>query len=430
MPAAGKKTVEDIDLQDSRVLVRVDFNVPMSGSTMDGDLRISDDSRIQAALPTIEYLRDRGCRVMLCSHMGRPEGEVDPDLRLTPVRERLSDLLGAEVKEGKGPAGKVPMLVMEAMEPGEVALLENLRFNKREERNDPGFARKLAGLADVFVNDAFGTAHRAHASTVGVAEHMPAVAGMLMARELEMLGACLENPDQPVVAVIGGAKVSDKIAVLTHLASKVDTVLVGGGMVAAFLAASGHMDADPESYGEIEAARSLLKDSPARIVIPTDVVTAMEFSEDAEPKTVGVSEIADGALVLDIGPESAAAYSAELSEAKTIIWNGPMGVFEWPAFAAGTTAVAQAIAANDDCVSVVGGGSTAEVMGSLGLRDRITHVSTGGGASLEFLEGKTLPGVAALLDAVGAPEVPEVSGEAPEETSPEVPDNPTEEIDV
>ncbi len=404
MPAAGKKTVEDIDLQNSRVLVRVDFNVPMSGSAMDGDLRISDDSRIQAALPTIEYLRDRGCRVMLCSHMGRPEGEVDPDLRLTPVRERLSELLGAEVKEGKGPAGKVPMLVMESMEPGEVALLENLRFNKREERNDPGFARKLAGLADVYVNDAFGTAHRAHASTVGVAEHMPAVAGMLMARELEMLGACLGNPDRPVVAVIGGAKVSDKIAVLTHLASKVDTVLVGGGMVAAFLAASGHVDADPASFAEIEAARSLLNDSPARIVIPADVVTAMEFADNAASTTVEVSAIPEGALVLDIGPDTGAAYAAELSGAKTIIWNGPMGVFEWPAFAAGTTAVAQAIAANDDCVSVVGGGSTAEVVGSLGLRDRITHVSTGGGASLEFLEGKTLPGVAALLDASAASE--------------------------
>jgi phosphoglycerate kinase len=216
-----------------------------------------------------------------------------------------------------------------------------------------------------------------------------------------------------VVAVIGGAKVSDKIAVLTNLASKVDTVLVGGGMIAAFLAASGHMEADPESYGEIEAARSLLKDSPARIVIPTDVVTAMEFSEDAEPTTTNVSEISEGALVLDIGPESAAAYAGELAGAKTIIWNGPMGVFEWPAFAAGTTAVAQAIAANDVCVSVVGGGSTAEVVGSLGLRDRITHVSTGGGASLEFLEGKTLPGVAALLDAVEVPE------KAPEESQAE-----------
>jgi phosphoglycerate kinase len=321
MPAAGKKTVEDIDLQAARVLVRVDFNVPMSGTAVGSDLRISDDSRIQAALPTIEYLRDHGCRVMLCSHMGRPEGEVDPDLRLTPVRERLSELLGAEVKEGKGPAGKVPMLVMESMEPGEVALLENLRFNKREERNDPGFARKLAGLADVYVNDAFGTAHRAHASTVGVAEYMPAVAGMLMARELDMLGACLETPDHPVVAVIGGAKVSDKIAVLTHLASRVDTVLVGGGMVAAFLAAAGYIEADPGSYGDIEAARSLLKDSSARIVIPTDVITGMEFSEETEPITVNVSAISEDKLILDIGPESAVAYAKELSGAKTIIWN-------------------------------------------------------------------------------------------------------------
>ena len=414
MPTAGKKTVEDIDLQGSRVLMRVDFNVPTSFDE-EGDVQISDDSRIQAALPTIEYLRDRGCRVMLCSHMGRPEGEVDPDLRLMPVRERLSELLGAEVVDARGPAGKVPMLVMEGMEPGDVGLLENLRFNKREEANDPGFARKLSTLGDVFVNDAFGTAHRAHASTVGIAGHMPAVAGLLMARELEMLGRCLDSPDRPVVAVIGGTKVSDKIAVLTHLASKVDTVLVGGGMVAAFLAASGHMDANTDDLPEIEAARSLMKDSTARILIPTDVISAAELSEYSEPTTTGVTNISVGALVLDIGPESAATYAAEIASAATVIWNGPMGVFEWPAFAVGTTAVAQAIAANEDCVSVVGGGSTAEAVGALRLRDRITHVSTGGGASLEFLEGKTLPGVAALLDGI--------------ELEPESDDEPTEESD-
>jgi phosphoglycerate kinase len=414
MPTAGKKTVEDIDLQGSRVLMRVDFNVPTSFD-QEGDVQISDDSRIQAALPTIEYLRDRGCRVMLCSHMGRPEGEVDPDLRLMPVRERLSELLGAEVVDARGPAGKVPMLVMEGMEPGDVGLLENLRFNKREEANDPGFAHKLSTLGDVFVNDAFGTAHRAHASTVGIAGHMPAVAGLLMARELEMLGRCLDSPDRPVVAVIGGTKVSDKIAVLTHLASKVDTVLVGGGMVAAFLAASGHMDANTDDLPEIEAARSLMKDSTARILIPTDVISAAELSEYSEPTTTGVTNISVGALVLDIGPESAATYAAEIASAATVIWNGPMGVFEWPAFAVGTTAVAQAIAANEDCVSVVGGGSTAEAVGALRLRDRITHVSTGGGASLEFLEGKTLPGVAALLDGI--------------ELEPESDDEPTEESD-
>jgi phosphoglycerate kinase len=414
MPTAGKKTVEDIDLQGSRVLMRVDFNVPTSFD-QEGDVQISDDSRIQAALPTIEYLRDRGCRVMLCSHMGRPEGEVDPDLRLMPVRERLSELLGAEVVDARGPAGKVPMLVMEGMEPGDVGLLENLRFNKREEANDPGFAHKLSTLGDVFVNDAFGTAHRAHASTVGIAGHMPAVAGLLMARELEMLGRCLDSPDRPVVAVIGGTKVSDKIAVLTHLASKVDTVLVGGGMVAAFLAASGHMDGNTDDLPEIEAARSLMKDSTARILIPTDVISAAELSEYSEPTTTGVTNISVGALVLDIGPESAATYAAEIASAATVIWNGPMGVFEWPAFAVGTTAVAQAIAANEDCVSVVGGGSTAEAVGALRLRDRITHVSTGGGASLEFLEGKTLPGVAALLDGI--------------ELEPESDDEPTEESD-
>jgi len=419
MPATGKKTVEDIELQGSRVLMRVDFNVPTSVDS-NGDVQISDDSRIQAALQTIEYLRDRGCRVMLCSHMGRPEGEVDPDLRLAPVRARLSELLGAEVVDARGPAGKVPMLVMEDMEPGDVGLLENLRFNKREEANDPGFARKLSTLGDVFVNDAFGTAHRAHASTVEIAEHMPAVAGLLMARELEMLGACLDSPNGPVVAVIGGAKVTDKIAVLTHLASKVDTVLVGGGMVAAFLAASGHMDANTDDLPEIEAARSLMKDSTARILIPTDVVTAAEFSESAEPTTTGATGISAGALVMDIGPETSATYANEIADAGTVIWNGPMGVFEWPAFAAGTTAVAQAIAVNEDCVSVVGGGSTAEAVGALGLRDRITHVSTGGGASLEFLEGKTLPGVAALLDDIELEleleSEPELDNELPEES--------------
>jgi phosphoglycerate kinase len=244
---------------------------------------------------------------------------------------------------------------------------------------------------------------------------MPAVAGLLMARELEMLGRCLDSPDRPVVAVIGGTKVSDKIAVLTHLASKVDTVLVGGGMVAAFLAASGHMDANTDDLPEIEAARSLMKDSTARILIPTDVISAAELSEYSEPTTTGVTNISVGALVLDIGPESAATYAAEIASAATVIWNGPMGVFEWPAFAVGTTAVAQAIAANEDCVSVVGGGSTAEAVGALRLRDRITHVSTGGGASLEFLEGKTLPGVAALLDGI--------------ELEPESDDEPTEESD-
>ena len=395
MPAAGKKTVEDIDVQDCRVLVRVDFNVPMSP----GSARISDDSRIRAALPTISYLRDRGCRVMLCSHLGRPGGEVDEEMRLAPVRERLSELLGIDVVDGRGPAGAVPMKVMESLGPGAVALLENLRFNKREETNDPGFARKLSALGEVFVNDAFGVAHRAHASTVGIAEHLPAVAGLLMARELEMLAACLENPRRPVLAIIGGAKVSDKIAVLRHLASRVDTVLIGGGMVTAFLAAIGHVDAGALASADVEAARSLLAVSQARIITPTDVVTAMEFAENAEPDTTDVAAITAGALVLDIGPETAGVYAGEIAAAKTIIWNGPMGVFEWPSFAAGTSVVANAIAANDDCVSVVGGGSTAEAVGALGLRERITHVSTGGGASLKYLEGKILPGVAALLDA-------------------------------
>ena len=279
MPAAGKKTVEDIAVQNCRVLVRGDFNVPMSP----GSARISDDSRIRAALPTISYLRDRGCRVMLCSHLGRPGGEVDEEMRLAPVRERLSELLGIEVVDGRGPAGTVPMKVMESLAPGAVALLENLRFNKREETNDPGFARKLSALGEVFVNDAFGVAHRAHASTVGIAEHLPAVAGLLMARELEMLAACLENPRRPVLAIIGGAKVSDKIAVLTHLAGRVDTVLIGGGMVTAFLAANGHVDTGAVASADVEAARSLPAVSQARIITPTEVVTAAGFAWTSGP---------------------------------------------------------------------------------------------------------------------------------------------------
>jgi len=391
----SKRTVDDIDAAGKRVLVRVDFNVPSSDETGE----IADDSRIRAALPTIKRLLGQGAMVILCSHFGRPKGEVVDSLRLTPVRRRLGELLGMEVLDGGGPAGEQPARVAASLEPGQVALLENLRFDPREEANDPGMARELASLADLYVNDAFGAAHRAHASTAGVAAYLPAVAGLLMARELEMLGMILASPRHPVVAVIGGAKVSDKIAVLTHLARTVDVILVGGGMTGAFLRADGFSSGAGEvTRDEMEAARQLL-DSPRPLVMTAiDVVAADCFQADSPAETVPAQSVPDGKLIVDIGPETREMYAREIARALTIIWNGPVGVQEWERFAGGTHAVARAVAANSEAVTIVGGGSTVEVVGSLGLRDKMTHVSTGGGASLEFLEGKTLPGVAALQD--------------------------------
>lgn len=395
----AKKTVRDIDVRGKRVLVRVDYNVPFKKGTD----HLTDDARIRATLPTIGFLRDRDARIVLCSHLGRPDGKVVDELRLAPVRQRLSYLLGTEVKDAGGPSGDEPVRVAAALGPGQVALLENLRFDPREEKNDAGFARELARLGEIFVNDAFGAAHRAHASTAGVAAHLPSVAGLLMARELEMLGRALESPDRPVVAVVGGAKVSDKLAVLTHLSAKVDRILIGGGMVAEFLRArelSG--GASKSSDEDVRAAKQLLERAlgrpKAEVVTPGDVVVARTFDERS-PATVAVaSRVPADMLVMDIGPQTRGDYETQIGAAKTILWNGPMGVFEWESFAAGTKAVAEAIARNSAATSVVGGGSTAEAVASLGLADRMTHVSTGGGASLEFLEGKTLPGVAALLD--------------------------------
>ncbi len=393
MAQAIPVTVRDIDARGKRVLVRVDFNVPMKP----GVLEISDDSRVRAALPTIELLRGQGARVVLCSHFGRPRGKVAEELRMEPVRGCLSGLTGTDVVDAGGPSGPGPASAAASLAPGGVALLENLRFDPREEANDAGFSRELASLADVYVNDAFGAAHRAHASTVGVAAHLPAVAGLLMARELEMLGAALESLAHPAVAIIGGAKVSDKISVLSNLLDRVDRVLVGGGMAGAFLAAQerGGRAAGVEDT-DVAVARELLDSAGGRLAVPCDVVTADRFAADARAETLPAGEVAAGAFVLDIGPETRRAYAAEIARAHTIIWNGTLGVFEWPAFAAGTVAVAEAVAGNEAATSVVGGGSTAEAVRALGLRERITHVSTGGGASLEFLEGKTLPGVAAL----------------------------------
>ncbi len=392
----SKRSIRDTDVAGKTVLVRVDFNVPMRDGV------ITDDSRIRASLPTLNLLRDRGAKVVVCSHFGRPRGQVVEEMRLTPIRARLSELLGTAVQNAAGPSGGMPVNVASALTAGEFALLENLRFDPGEEANDGDFARHLAGLADIYVNDAFGAAHRAHASTVGVTEHLPAVAGLLMERELEMLGKVMTRDDAsgPVVAIVGGAKVADKIQVLRHLAEKVDTILVGGGMVAAFFVAQGRSGgAAVVTQEDASAARELLDTGAATLILPTDLITAPEFDENSPPTVYEPLDVPRAELILDIGPNTSREYSKIIARARTLIWNGPMGVFEWPAFASGSEAVAHAVASNRQATTVIGGGSTAEIVGSLGLVDQITHVSTGGGASLEFLEGKLLPGVAALDDA-------------------------------
>ena len=390
----NKRSIQGVDVNGKTVLVRVDFNVPTRNGA------ISDDSRIRAALPTLNLLREGGATVVVCSHFGRPKGQVVEDMRLGIVRERLSELLGAPVADAAGPNGGRSASVISGLSSGEFALLENLRFETGEETNDEDFSKHLASLADLYVNDAFGAAHRAHASTAGVAAHLPAYAGLLMERELEMLGRSLEGSRGATIAIVGGAKVGDKIQVLRHLSAKVDTILVGGGMVAAFYVAQGRSGGAVDVSDEDKAAaQGLLETGGAYVVLPADVITALEFNENS-PATVNDSnEVPLDGLILDIGPRSAAEYARIIGIADTIIWNGPMGVFEWPEFAKGSIAVANAVADNEKATSVIGGGSTTEIVGSQGLVDKITHVSTGGGASLEFLEGKILPGVAALDDA-------------------------------
>ncbi|MDP7261564.1 MAG: phosphoglycerate kinase [Dehalococcoidia bacterium] len=389
----NKRTIRDVNVNGKTVLVRVDFNVPMRGSV------ISDDSRIKAALPTLKLLENEGAKVVVCSHFGRPKGQVVEEMRLAPVRERLSELLNTSVKDAGGPSGDQPSKVISLLSAGEFALLENLRFDPGEEANEPEFSKYLASLADIYVNDSFGAAHRAHASTAGVAAYLPAYAGFLMEREIEMLGSSLEGSTGATIAIIGGAKVADKIQVLQHLAKNVDIILVGGGMVAAFYVAQGQSGGAAVITKEnASAANGLLESGGANVVLPADVVTAPEFDETSPPTVCESTEVPMDGLILDIGPRSSKEYSRIISLADTIIWNGPMGVFEWPEFAKGSTAIAKAVAANKKATSVIGGGSTAEVVGSLNLVDQITHVSTGGGASLEFLEGKVLPGIAALDD--------------------------------
>jgi phosphoglycerate kinase len=394
-----KKTIRDINLAGKTVLVRVDYNVPFRPGTT----QISDDSRIQATLPTLGYLIQRQCRVVLISHLGRPNGQVVEEMRMQPVTERLSALLGAKVVQAPGCVGPEVTRAVVALPPGGVAMLENIRFLPGEEKNDPKLAAELASLADVFVNDAFGTAHRAHASTEGVAHKLPAVAGLLMERELEMLGTALDSPRRPFTAIIGGAKVSEKSAVLDRLAQKVDTILIGGGMAATFLKANGlSIGASPVEDERVASTAKFvdrLRFGNTSLLLPTDLVVADAFAEKAHHKTVSADRIADGWRVMDIGPETAAAYELQIKKSLTVLWNGPMGVFEWEPFSHGTVRIAKALASLKGATTVLGGGSTSEAVEKLGLASKMTHVSTGGGASLEFLEGKSLPGVAALLDA-------------------------------
>ncbi len=392
----NKKTVRDIDVKGKRILMRVDFNVPM-----DENGHITDESRIVGALPTIEYLVNQKAKVVLCSHMGRPKGEFNKKYSLAPVAKRLGELLKQEVAMAKDVIGPDADSVVAQVQEGGVALLENLRFHAEEEKNDPAFAAKLASYGDIYVNDAFGTAHRAHASTEGVAHYLPAVSGFLIEKELKFLGTALENPDRPFVAILGGKKVSDKIGVINSLLEKVDTLIIGGGMAYTFAKAQGGeigtslLEADKVDYA-LEMINKA-KEKGVKLMLPKDTLAADDFSNDANTKVVPTTAIPEGWQGLDIGPETAKEYAAEISRAKTVVWNGPMGVFEFPAFAEGTKAVAKAMA-ESDAVTIVGGGDSAAAVVQLGYGDQVTHISTGGGASLEFLEGLVLPGVAALND--------------------------------
>jgi phosphoglycerate kinase len=389
-----KKSIRELDVDGKRVLVRVDFNVPLANG------RVSDDTRIRAALPTLEYLIERHAKLILCSHLGRPKGRSDPAYSLKPAAERLSQLIERPVQMAPDCIGPVVKEQAAAVRPGQLLLLENLRFHPEEEANEATFCRELAALADVYVNDAFGSAHRAHASTAGVTASLPAVAGLLMERELNFLGKALTDPDRPFVAILGGAKVSDKIGVIERLLGTVDRLLIGGGMANTFLKAQGKavgqslLEADT-----LELARSLLRQGGDTLMLPEDVCIADRFDAEAQKQTVSVDSVPDEWRILDIGPQTIARFTASLQNARTVVWNGPMGVFEMPPFAVGTFALARALAELTQATTIIGGGDSAAAVEQSGLADQMTHISTGGGASLEFLEGKQLPGVAALQDA-------------------------------
>jgi phosphoglycerate kinase len=389
----NKKTIRDVDVQGKHVLVRVDFNVPLD------DGKVSDDTRIRAALPTIRYLLDRDAAVILCSHLDRPNGKVVDSLRMDPVAQRLSELLDRPVKKLDDCIGPEVEAAARAAKPGDLILLENTRFHPEEKQNDPAFAAKLASLADLYVNDAFGSAHRAHASTEGVAHYLPAVAGLLMEKELEFLGKALASPKRPYVAILGGAKISDKIGVIENLLGQVDALLIGGGMANTFLKADGYDVAESlVEDGSLDTARDLIKRAGDKLVLPVDVTVADRFDADAFSQVVSVGEVPPKWRILDIGPRTLELFQERLAGARTVVWNGPMGVFEFPKFALGTDAVARMLAALPDATTIIGGGDSAAAIERAGLADKMSHISTGGGASLEFLEGKTLPGVAALMD--------------------------------
>jgi phosphoglycerate kinase len=387
-----KKTIRDVQVEGKRVLVRVDFNVPLAEG------KVTDDTRIRAALPTINYLLKHGAKVILMSHLGRPKGKVVDELRLDPVAERLSELLSRPVRKLDDCVGPEVEAAVAGMRRGDVILLENTRFYAEDESNDPSFARKLAALGDIFVNDAFGAAHRAHASTVGVAEVLPAVAGFLMEKELTFLGQALSAPEHPFVAILGGAKVSDKIGVIDNLLTRVDGLLIGGGMANTFLKAQGREVGQSLVEDEsLDVAREMLERSGEKLGLPVDVVVADRFDAEANSKVVPVDQVSEDWRILDIGPETADLFKQRLAGAKTVVWNGPMGVFEFPRFAVGTVAIAR-ILAESGATTIIGGGDSAAAVEQAGLADKMTHISTGGGASLEFLEGKELPGVAVLED--------------------------------
>lgn len=398
----AKKTVASLteaDVSGKRILVRADFNVPL-----DDNGNITDDTRIKAALPTIEYLVDKGGKVILCSHMGRPKGEVKEELRLTPVAKRLSELLGQEVTKCHDCVGEDITATVNGMSNGQVVLLENLRFHKEEEANDPEFAKQLAANADLYVNEAFGTAHRAHASTEGVTHYLnPSVAGYLIEKELDYLQDAVDNPKRPLAAIIGGSKVSSKIGVIETLLDKCDKLLIGGGMIFTFYKARGlKVGKSLVEEDKLELAKSLeakAKEQGVELLLPTDVVVADNFAPDANAKTVSINDIPDGWMGLDIGPDSIKVFQDALADCNAVIWNGPMGVFEFDKFAAGTEAIAHTLAGKSDAVTIIGGGDSVAAVEKVGVAEKMSHISTGGGASLELLEGKTLPGIVALDDA-------------------------------
>ncbi len=393
----NKKTVKDIDVNGKKVLVRCDFNVPIDSETGE----ITDNRRIRAALPTIQYLLDHNAKVILCSHLGRPKGEFNLKYSLKPVAEELSKLLNKDVKLAKDVIGENAKELTANMKEGDIVLLENVRFHKEEEQNDPEYSKALASMAEIYVNDAFGTAHRAHSSTTGVADYLPAVSGFLIEKELEFLGGALENPAHPFVAILGGAKVSDKIGVIENLLDKVDTLIIGGGMAYTFYKAQGHhIGTSICEEDKLDLAKSILEkaqEKGVKLLLPVDNHVSSEYSNNGEEKMVNSTEIPDGFMGLDIGPKTIEKFEEAVKDAKTVVWNGPLGVCEFDKFATGTKAVATMLS-KIEATTIIGGGDSAAAIEKLGLADKMTHISTGGGASLEFLEGKTLPGIACLQD--------------------------------